>query len=415
MSETVVVLKTKDHCKEFEALVSQHGLTAERVDGLPRFFIFPDMIPSQFPLADYPGINTIEDGEHEIEPEDSTGEPQMHHLRYGGWAPSRIINRKSPWKPPNHGPDAKAPFQCRRTGEGVDVFMIDSGCYIDHAEFEGRAQQPFLLKEHYNAPLDDTGHGTACLSVVGGKTLGIARGAQLYSYKFHNGERGATTTGFIKAMGAIMEYYERHRDLNRPGILFCSWGRFGSTINSAITDCIDIGLICCFPAGNHLADLDAVDYYPAEGDPDAIICGGINIHDRPYYTFDGYGSGFGSPVDILAPGQQVVVARRVEDHGDYRHANGTSYATPYVVSVLACMLEGYNQLTSREEVRVLKNQLLANATQGELLRGYAPGSLFPDPEDPDKDTHRLPDRILYLDPTVPFETIPGLTPKKPRE
>lgn len=415
MSETVVVLKTQEDCDEFLGLVEEKGLEYQRITGLPRFFVFPKLRPEEFPLSSYPGISSIENGEHELYPEDnnlSSPEVQVHTLKYGGWAPTRIIHRKSPWAPPNHGPHTEVPFLCRRTGEGVDVFMIDAGCYTDHPEFEGRAQQPFLLDDSYVEPQDDTGHGTACLSVVGGKTLGIARKARLYSYKFHNEEKGASTSGFVKAMGAIKTFYEEYREQNRPAVVFCSWGGFTSTINSAISDCIDVGLVCCFPAGNNLSDLDEIQYYPAESDRDAVICAGLNRYDRPYYTFDGHGTGFGSPVDIVAPGQDVVVARRIEDDGNYRFASGTSYATPYVAGVLACMLEGYNRLSTRQEVRALKNWLIANSTKGELLRGYAPGSKHPDPIDPDKDIHRLPDRILYLDPDVSHEKIFGLSPKK---
>lgn len=409
MSETVVVLKSRDLCSAFEALVEEHGLEVERIPGLPRFFTFPGVDPKAFPLKDFNGIESIEDGDHELHPEDSpVGRGEVHRLKKGGWAPARIINRVSPWRPPNHGPDASATFKCKRTGKGVDIFMVDSGCYISHREFEDRAEQPFLLRESYSEPQDDSGHGTACLSVAGGKLLGIARKARLYSFKFHNGASGASTAGFIKAMGAVKDYYERHASEGRPGVAFCSWGGFTPAINSVVSDCIDVGLVCCFPAGNRNDDLDVIERYPAEGDPDTIICGGLNIRDRPFYTFDGYGTSFGSPVDIMAPGELVMVARRPEDQGNYILANGTSYSTPYVAGVLACMLEGHERLTTRRQVRALKRKLKANSTKRQLRRGYAPGSKTPDPVDPDKDTHRLPNRILYLDPHIDFEHIPGL-------
>lgn len=363
-------------------------------------------------MSDYSGISSIEDGEHELHPEEAPNDIQMHSLKYGGWAPTRIIHRKSPWGSSNQDHETKVPFTCKRTGEGVDIFMVDSGCYTPHPEFTGRAQQPFLLKPHYDTPMDDTDHGTGCLSVAGGTTLGLARQARLYSYKFHNGKSGASTTGFIKAMGAIKEHYEQPQGNKRPGVVFCSWGGFTPIINSAISDCIDVGLTCCFPAGNNRKDLDEIDYYPAEGDPDAIICGGINIHDRPYCSSDEHGTSYGSVVDIMAPGQQVVAARRIEDNGNYRFVNGTSYATPYVAGVLACMLEGYVAPSGREEVRALKAKLVTNATQGELKRGYAPGAKVEVPDDPKRGTRRLPDRILYLDPVVSFEEIPGLTPQQ---
>jgi len=420
MSETIVVLKSRDLVTEFETLLDEQGLVASRIKGLPRFFVFADMTPDAFPLRDYVGIETIESGDTPLHPE--ANQPQAtpmteqmaggyNTIEHGGWAPARIIRRKSPWRAPNHTTAAEATFPCLRTGVGVDVFMIDSGCYVSHDQFEGRAQQPWMYDGVLDTPLDGTGHGTACLSAVGGRTFGVAREVQMYSYKFHGSGEGVSSVAFITAMGAIKDDYEQNAASNRPGVLFCSWGGFGSTINAAITDCIDVGLPCCFPAGNSILDLDQVQMFPAEGDPDAIICGGLNVRDRPYYTFDGWGTSFGSPIDVVSPGQDVVVAMRPEDGGYYASiGSGTSYSTPYVVGVLACMLEGYDRLSTRAEVRALKDKLKANATRGELQRGYAPGSVVPDPSDPDNEIHRMADHILYLDPTIAFEEIPGLTP-----
>lgn len=411
MSETIVVLTSAEATDAFAAEATDAGLSFTRVRGLPRFFIFPGVAPADFPLADHPAVETLGDGERPLHEEEQVVTVPEDNLGDGGWAAARIIRRKSPWRAPNNRLPAQSTFDCRRTGEGVDIFMIDSGCYVDHPEFGGRAQQPFLYSTSYATPLDDSGHGTSCLSVAGGSTVGIARQAQLFSYKFHNSGSGSGSSKFIIALGAIKDYYETHASVNRPAVVFCSWSGYASDINAAVSDAIDAGLPCCFPAGNGMDNLDSTELRPAESDPDAVICGGCNFRDRPYYTFNGSGTSFGTPVDVIAPAQWVQVARRPEDGDPYDARNGTSYATPFVVGVLACMLQGYSRLTSRAEVQALKAKLKANATSGELIRAPLPGAVVQDPDDPHNESYLLPDRLLYLDPRVPFEVIPGLTPR----
>lgn len=415
MSETVVVLKSKDRAPDFAKEMEALGLHFTQVKGLPRFFIVPGVTPEEFPLKGHPDIDNLDDGETELEP---AAVQQVtvpaDNLGDGGWCAARVIRRKSPWRPPNNRLPAESTFECLRTGQGVDVFMVDSGADWQHPEFGGRCIQSFFTSTSWDIDTDDSAHGTHCLALAGGKTVGIARDCRMISLKFHNANSGSGVSAAISAYGGAMEIYGANVAADRPAVLFHSWSGYTSSIDSAVSDMIDAGIVCCFPAGNNMTDLGSINQRPAESDPDGIICAGSNIRDLPYNTHNGSGTNYGVEVDIVAGAQWVQSARRSQDGGGYRTGNGTSYATSLVAGVIACMLQGYKRLTSREEVRAVKAKLIANATRGELRRGYVPGAATTPGDDPEEEgvEHLLPDRLLYLDPRVPFELIEGLTPKE---
>jgi subtilisin family serine protease len=67
-------------------------------------------------------------------------------------------------------------------GAGTCVYVIDTGIYTAHPEFEGRAS--FLANfagDGQNS--DGNGHGTHCAGTVGSKSYGVAKKATLFAVK----------------------------------------------------------------------------------------------------------------------------------------------------------------------------------------------------------------------------------------
>lgn len=409
MAEVIVVLKSPDLAEEFLTDARAAGMNPQPFPGLPRHFRLPGVSPVGFPFAHHPAVETWDDGEEELTPAATQNVSLTADMRgTGGWAAARVIRRRDPWAPARAFPRA-ATFDAKRTGAGVDIFIIDSGVEYTHAEFGGRVNQYWHSQSSYaEAELDGSGHGSHCLGLALGRTVGIAREARGHSMKFFNANSGAGVSNAIAAMGAILSQYNAQADDDRPAVMFMSWSGFNSTIDAAVTDMINAGIVCCYPAGNEATDITASVIRPAESDPDTIVCGGLQMNDTAYYTPSTSTGEFGtnfSPtdVDILAPAQVTMSVNRTSAGGGYRTGSGTSYATPIVAGVVACMLQGYKRLTTRAQVQAVKQRLLDNATTGALkpLR-KKDGTLFD-----------LPDRIVYLDPMIEFEVIPGLVPRNP--
>lgn len=409
MAKTIVVLKDPSMAQEFIDAARHAGMDPQPFPGLPRHFRLPGTDPKTFPLAHHSTVQSFDDGEEKL----TSAAVQSVSLNAdmtgtGGWAAARLIRRRDPWVPKGAYPRA-ASFDCRRTGAGVDLYIIDSGVDYLHPEFGGRVNQYWHQSSSFvEAALDGSGHGTHCMALAIGKTVGVAREARGYSMKFFNANSGESVTNAIAAMGAVLVQYNATADDDKPAVMFMSWSGFNSTIDAAVTDMINAGILCCFPAGNEATDITASVVRPAESDPDTIVCGGIQMNDSAYYTPITSTGEFGTnwsltDVDILAPAQGTLSARRSTDGGGYRVGNGTSYATPMVAGVAACMLQGYRRMTTRAQVQALRQRILDNATTGALKPQRKK----------DATLMQLPDRILYIDPTLEFEQIPGLVPRNP--
>ena len=67
-------------------------------------------------------------------------------------------------------------------GANTCVYVIDTGIYTAHTEFEGRAT--FLANfVGDGSNTDGNGHGTHCAGTVGSKTYGVAKKAKLFAVK----------------------------------------------------------------------------------------------------------------------------------------------------------------------------------------------------------------------------------------
>jgi len=65
-------------------------------------------------------------------------------------------------------------------GEGVDVYVIDTGTNYKHVDFEGRAHWGKTIPSG-DADEDGNGHGTHCSGTVAGKRYGVAKKANVYA------------------------------------------------------------------------------------------------------------------------------------------------------------------------------------------------------------------------------------------
>ncbi len=269
-------------------------------------------------------------------------------------------------------------YQPIGNGEGVDIYVLDSGVNYFHSEFENRAKFPgYDPMDVFESELpsrfgqDCHGHGTHVASLAAGRTFGTARKASIYSVRVLNCENFGPWTTVLDGLDYVARVIQER---DRPAVVSMSLsGGFMQSVNTAVQSLHARGIPVIVAAGNSQAD--SCPRTPA-GSPYVITVAGSADGDG-IYTFTNHGP----CVDIFAPGQSILAA----DHtcsSCSKFLSGTSMSTPKVSGVVAIHLQREPWLT----VEDIRDRLTGDSTKGALNLGPLPA-----------ETREItPNRLLYI-------------------
>ncbi len=219
----------------------------------------------------------------------------------------------------------------------VDIYIVDTGIRTTHEEFEGRASWEFTVPAiaemdknlEFGPHHDYIGHGTFVAGIAAGKIRGVAKRARLISVKVLAAD-GFTTYGHILS-GLIYVANSAKRSGRKCIINMSLGGPKNLCFESAVRALVEREGIPVVSAAGHFEN-DACDISPAGlggTSGDAITVGASTRDDVMVWW-----SGFGTCVDLLAPGVNVWSAVSTCD-SCYYQTNGTSISAPYVTGVVA--------------------------------------------------------------------------------
>jgi len=220
-------------------------------------------------------------------------------------------------------------------GEGVDVYIVDTGIFLDHVDFEHRAVWGF--KSDPNFPVrDDNGHGTHVASTVAGRLYGVAKKATVIAVKV----LGAGGSGSWAGVIAGVEYTVQSKNSRgRPSLANMSLGGgVNQAVNAAVKAASEAGVIHVVAAGN--SNTDACSFSPASADS-IITVGATDVGAGPNDEQEdvrSYFSNFGPCTDVYAPGSDVLGAW-ITDRTSSRSLSGTSMASPHVCGIGALFMQ----------------------------------------------------------------------------
>jgi aqualysin 1 len=269
------------------------------------------------------------------------------------WGLDRINQRRLPLDGNGYG----GPY----TGQGVDVFVLDSGIRPTHSEFRSndgtttRASCSLNVVDKTSSTCPDgTGHGTHVAAIIGGRTYGVAPSARIRSVKVLD-EKGFGVASWV--MEALEHVIQQAAASSRPIVVNLSLGaRDSAALNQAVDAAASVGIIVVASAGNE--GINSCLKAPA-GSTMAITVGAIADNDLA----SSY-SNYGECVDIFAPGTDIISASNVDDDRS-RSFTGTSQAAPHVTGVAALLLE---QDPTRTPAAVWE-KMKADATNDQLSLG----------------------------------------------
>ncbi|CAH1762786.1 11626_t:CDS:1 [Entrophospora sp. SA101] len=213
-------------------------------------------------------------------------------------------------------------------GKGVNVYIVDTGINIAHREFGGRAV--FGGSFCAGCPrFDDQGHGTAVASVVGGRSLGVAKNVKLISVKVLNSQGSGRYDEIIVGLAFVFKDYLL-RGKKRTVINMSLGGPRFEPLNLMVKFLTDKGIHVVVAAGNEARDACGVS--PASS-PSAITVGATELKSDSMADF----SNFGQCVDMFAPGRDIKVASFRSTTG-ITTLSGTSFSSPEVAGAAALIL-----------------------------------------------------------------------------
>lgn len=222
-------------------------------------------------------------------------------------------------------------------GEGVDVYILDTGLVVSHPSFEGRAKfaQSFVNGQ---GAADPVGHGTHVAGTVGSSKYGVAKKANIFGVKVLGDNRDGTYSSVIEGIQFVTKRA-------RPGKTVINMSLAGAKAQSmedALAAARKAGVVVVVAAGNNRQD--ACSYGPANS-PHALTVGATDQNDNTA-SFSNYGK----CVDVFAPGVSIdSLGNRGND--EVANMQGTSMAAPHVAGIAALYMSMKNYNNADDVVK----------------------------------------------------------------
>lgn len=214
--------------------------------------------------------------------------------------------------------DTKYDYQLN--GEGVHVYVVDSGIRATHMEFGGRVSGGVDLVNDGKGTDDCNGHGTHVAGVIGGTTYGVAKGVSLHPVRVAgcDGKSAAST------LMAAASWIQKNRQI--PAVVNVSMTSARTAqLNFAYTQIWNnAATITVAAAGN---DGKPTNLYSPASDSAVISVGATDMTDTRWSMSN-------TDPKIFAPGVEIVSADIASDTATATKT-GTSAAAAHVTGVIA--------------------------------------------------------------------------------
>ena len=217
-------------------------------------------------------------------------------------------------------------------GAGVHVYVLDSGIRTTHNEFGGRASNDADFVNDGQNGQDCNGHGTHIAGIIGGATYGVAKGVWLHSVRVLDCNRLFDVDEVIAGVNWVTA------NAVLPAVANMSLTYVGehSALASAVEDLIQAEVPCVVAAGN-----DNESFVGKPKTPAMVLAAytvGATSSTDARWVAPPYGSNYGTPLDLFAPGGGILSAWKDSD-SDTQTLSGTSMAAAHVTGAIAILLQ----------------------------------------------------------------------------
>jgi subtilisin len=218
-----------------------------------------------------------------------------------------------------------------RTGRGVRVAVVDSGIDTEHPDLKGKVRESVeavaedgRIEFRPSTSGDQAGHGTACAGII----TSIAPDVDLYSVKVLGPK--ASGSGDMFLVGLDYAIKQKFRVINLS--LGTTKRDFFAPLHDLLDRAYQAGCIVVSAANN----------LPYPSYPSIFSSSVVSVVKRAGGDPFNFGYRYGQVIELVAPGVEV---KTTWPGGGYRQLTGNSFACPYMVGIIALMMEAYPNLT----------------------------------------------------------------------
>jgi subtilisin len=219
----------------------------------------------------------------------------------------------------------------RCTGRGVRVAIVDSGIDTEHPDLKGKVVESVeavaedgKINFHPSTSGDQAGHGTACAGIISS----VAPNADLYSVKVLG--PNASGSGDMFLVGLDYAIKQKFHVINLS--LGTTKRDYFGPLHDLLDRAYHAGCIVVAAANN----------LPYPSYPSIFSSSIVSVVKRAGGDPFNFGYRYGHVIELVAPGVEV---KTTWPGGGYRQLTGNSFACPYIVGIIALLMEGYPNLT----------------------------------------------------------------------
>jgi len=226
-------------------------------------------------------------------------------------------------------------------GAGVYAYIIDTGIYLTHSDFQGRAVFGFKANNAWSNG-DGNGHGTHVASTVGGFRYGVANRVNLIAVKVLGDDGSGTNAGVIAGVNYVASNCAGSSCTGNMSL----GGGYSAALNTACNNVVAAGIVLVVAAGNE--NQNACNVSPASA-TQVITTASLDQGTNPTGDTRSYFSNWGTCCHYFAPGSNILGAW-IGSTTATRTISGTSMASPHICGI-ASLIRAENPNMSVAQVK----------------------------------------------------------------
>lgn len=255
---------------------------------------------------------------------------------FAPWGLQRI-SQQGQVTPTSTANQMKYTYKYERTGnlgQGVDIYVVDTGVNTAHLAFGGRARMGFSKDgaSDLGPGSDQAGHGTHCAGTAAANIFGVASLANIIGVKVLGADGSGSSTDVMRGIDWLVQNHNRRKAQSGfiGSVASMSFGLSGRSpsLEAVINAAVDAGIHISVAAGNEAQDA-CLTSPAANGGTGAdgrggkaVSVGAMNINEQ----ISGF-SNTGRCVDVYAPGE-TVISTWIGGNDRIQILSGTSMAAP---------------------------------------------------------------------------------------